>query len=140
MRETCARKPIRRRATSVPASRSRDRHMPHRPDEEGLEPEGGGAGERLRQHLDSRYPAGEWPPGAPIEDTARPDDQASTERQPADEVGGPPLSEEFTDEPGEHPPSEVPVDDLSEEFSDEPEEPPEAHEFPVDSGKNEDMR
>jgi hypothetical protein len=99
--------------------------MPHRPDEEGLEPEGGGAGERLRQHLDSRYPAGEWPPAAPIEDVrdadaARRDDQASIERQP-------PLSEEFTDE-------------LGEEFSDQPEQPPEANELPLDSGENEDIR
>ena len=39
--------------------------MPHRPDEDGPEPDGGGAAERLRQHLDARLPKEEWPDATP---------------------------------------------------------------------------
>ena len=39
--------------------------MPHRPDEEAPEPDGGGAADRLRQHLDARLPKEEWPDATP---------------------------------------------------------------------------
>jgi hypothetical protein len=46
--------------------------MPHRPDEDAPEPDGGGAAERLRQHLDARLPKEEWPDATPeqVRDTA----------------------------------------------------------------------
>lgn len=101
--------------------------MPHRPEEEGPEPEGGRAAERLRQHLESRFEPDDWPEDAATEDLR---DRPSKETDPttsdeADESG---LSTEPDDEDDQ---AAIDGDDDAEDSPpslelDEREEPPES--------------
>jgi hypothetical protein len=102
--------------------------MPRRPDDEGPEPEGGGAAERLRQHLDSRYPAGEWPP-APIEDIRDAGDEPLLEGPPAEDEERPDASE----------PAPEPSEAIPDESEDSSEQREEADRQPDDPEDSEDL-
>jgi hypothetical protein len=101
--------------------------VPRRPEEEGPEPEGGRAAERLRQHLDSRFEPDDWPEDVAVEDRR---DRQSEEPEPAtpEEVDTSDLSTE-PDEEGDQP--EHRADNDAEESPPSPdleegEEPPES--------------
>lgn len=102
--------------------------MPRRPDEEGSEPEGGGAAERLRQHLESRFEPDDWPEDAATEDLRRRPAEG-TGAATSDEAGEPGLPIEPDDDDGR---PALDSDDDAEESPrslelDEREEPPESN-------------
>jgi hypothetical protein len=103
--------------------------MPHRPDEEGAEPEGGGAAERLKQHLDARFPEDELPEAAPdvVRDAA---DEATGETPPFDDAS----AEAVTSDEG----ADVPDENLV--APDDRGEPPETSWREEDSNASEDQQ
>ena len=114
--------------------------MPRRLEEEGPEPEGGGAAERLRQHLESRFEPDDWPEDVPIEDV-RDEPREGTEAVASGEALEPALaaepedesdeSEDEADEPAEMP---LPFPDLEER-----EEPPESNAYELNEDEGEDL-
>lgn len=114
--------------------------MPHRPEEEGPEPEGGRAAERLRQHLESRFEPDDWPEDAATEDLR---DRPSEETDPAtsdeaDESGLPTEPDDEDDQPA------LDGDDDAEDSPsslelDEREEPPESNPDQLKDDQGEDL-
>jgi hypothetical protein len=98
--------------------------MPRRPEEGGPEPEGGGPADRLRQHLDARFPEDELPDAAPDEvldaaaelgdEAPQPEDAPAAPVDATEPVGVPDENLVAPDDPGESPEASWPEEEWSE--------------------------